>query len=532
MHGHYQLHLFLQLHDTQQEIHEKIMSLDFEDCKVFVSTVDSQSSAENGIVVQVVGELSNRGGPWRKFAQTFFLAEQPNGYFVLNDIFRYIKEESDEEEEEVAEAETPATSTSVHEHATAIPTAAPSQPQQTESLTNAVNDLDIKDAHGTPESAAPVTVSLTSEHGNDAKALEGLANGTEQQQVVELHDEIEQPPAPASAAAASAAAEEPVAAQTPASQARVNGSHKPAAEQVTAPAQQPARNPQTSQPVESTKPAAAPAESSQAPPTQSTSAPKQATPAAGAAAAAAPAKPSGPPAPKTWATLAASGQNKWNTTVKSVTQGISSSVPASTSGSGSSTPVNAGTAGQSSTAAGKQADRGEGPSRSSAPRDATRTPQFMNVETGYSVIVHNVTAEISHGLLRNRLSEEFGVREGGQKKYAKLAYLDIDRQKGVAYIDFEKEWGMKKAIEKGSCVLDGVTVTIEAGKGNRRDASGLGTTKGAPPVGSKGRGSGQGRDGARGSGGGARGGQQGGRDGQSSSRGGGRSGGGQRPGQQ
>lgn len=74
------------------------MSLNFEDCKVYISSVDSQGSAEGGIVVQVIGEMSNRARPWRKFAQTFFLAQQPNGYFVLNDICRYIKEEGDEEE--------------------------------------------------------------------------------------------------------------------------------------------------------------------------------------------------------------------------------------------------------------------------------------------------------------------------------------------------------------------------------------------------------------------------------------------------
>jgi len=73
------------------------MSLGFDDCKVYISNVDSQSSAEGGIIVQVIGEMSNSNGPWKKFAQTFFLAEQPNGYFVLNDICRYIKEEGDED---------------------------------------------------------------------------------------------------------------------------------------------------------------------------------------------------------------------------------------------------------------------------------------------------------------------------------------------------------------------------------------------------------------------------------------------------
>ena len=48
---------------------------------------------DNGLIVQVLGEMSNNGGTWQKFSQTFFLAEQPDGYYVLNDIFRFLKEE-------------------------------------------------------------------------------------------------------------------------------------------------------------------------------------------------------------------------------------------------------------------------------------------------------------------------------------------------------------------------------------------------------------------------------------------------------
>ncbi|KAH0545498.1 hypothetical protein GP486_008445, partial [Trichoglossum hirsutum] len=44
--------------------------------------------------------MSNNAATHRKFVQTFVLAEQPNGYFVLNDIFRYINEEEEEEEVE------------------------------------------------------------------------------------------------------------------------------------------------------------------------------------------------------------------------------------------------------------------------------------------------------------------------------------------------------------------------------------------------------------------------------------------------
>ncbi|OBZ67752.1 putative G3BP-like protein [Grifola frondosa] len=60
----------------QQEIHNKITSIGFQDCKVFIHSVDAQSSANGGIIIQ------------------------PNGYFVLNDIFRFLKEEAVEESDD------------------------------------------------------------------------------------------------------------------------------------------------------------------------------------------------------------------------------------------------------------------------------------------------------------------------------------------------------------------------------------------------------------------------------------------------
>ena len=89
-----------------QAINERIKELDFQDCKVRVSNVDSQESGKN-IVVQVIGEISNKAAAHRKFVQAFVLAEQPKGYFVLNDIFRYIVDDEDEgiEEGQVASEE-------------------------------------------------------------------------------------------------------------------------------------------------------------------------------------------------------------------------------------------------------------------------------------------------------------------------------------------------------------------------------------------------------------------------------------------
>lgn len=70
------------------------MKLDFHDCKVRVLNVDSQASFAN-ILITVIGEISNKSEPSRKFVQTFVLAEQPNGYYVLNDIFRYLVDEEE-----------------------------------------------------------------------------------------------------------------------------------------------------------------------------------------------------------------------------------------------------------------------------------------------------------------------------------------------------------------------------------------------------------------------------------------------------
>ncbi|KAJ1551625.1 hypothetical protein HK096_006458 [Nowakowskiella sp. JEL0078] len=91
------------LRNCVMEIYEQILKLGFTDCKVLVSNVDSQTSLSGGIIVQVLGELSNHGLPCHKFAQTFFLAEQPNGYYVRNDIFRFLKEDIDNDYENTLE---------------------------------------------------------------------------------------------------------------------------------------------------------------------------------------------------------------------------------------------------------------------------------------------------------------------------------------------------------------------------------------------------------------------------------------------
>uniref|UniRef100_A0A3P9A6S6 GTPase activating protein (SH3 domain) binding protein 2 n=1 Tax=Esox lucius TaxID=8010 RepID=A0A3P9A6S6_ESOLU len=99
----------------QAEIHKKVLSLQFQECHTKIRHVDAHATLTDGVVVQVLGELSNNGQPMRKFMQTFVLAPEgsvANKFYVHNDIFRYEDEvfgdseaELDEESEEEVEEE-------------------------------------------------------------------------------------------------------------------------------------------------------------------------------------------------------------------------------------------------------------------------------------------------------------------------------------------------------------------------------------------------------------------------------------------
>ncbi|KAK6820396.1 hypothetical protein RU639_007339 [Aspergillus parasiticus] len=125
----------------QKAINEKIKQLDFQDCKVRVLNVDSQASFDN-ILISVIGEISNKSEPSRKFIQTFVLAEQPNGYYVLNDIFRYLVDEEDIVNEEPTPAATAASAASAEPAEPAVEPAAdePTQPE-TESAPTAESQV-------------------------------------------------------------------------------------------------------------------------------------------------------------------------------------------------------------------------------------------------------------------------------------------------------------------------------------------------------------------------------------------------------
>ncbi|KAH7873709.1 hypothetical protein F5879DRAFT_972346 [Lentinula edodes] len=264
----------------QQEIHAQISSLNFQDCKIFINSVDAQSSADGGIIIQVIGELSNNNGPWQKFVQTFFLAEQPNGYFVLNDIFRFLKEDAVEgDSDEVA-----SDSVSAPEPV-AVPAEYPREPSPPPSP-----PVEVVDATAAPVEEPPVTVAEIAEPEPLPAPVPDELTATHLNGY-----EVEKPATPAPVSRTPTPEPTPDVAPTP-----------PPAAAVIAP---------------SPSPTPAPAASA------TTSAPPA---------------PAAAPVPKTWANLAASNTKKWGNAVAHDSRGSSenvSSSPAVASTSGSQTPV-------------------------------------------------------------------------------------------------------------------------------------------------------------------------------------------------
>lgn len=72
---------------SQDEIKKKVESF-FPDAKVIPDAWCPQFSLEEGILLLVTGTLQRKGKPDCDFSQSFYLAVQKRGYFVLNDIIR------------------------------------------------------------------------------------------------------------------------------------------------------------------------------------------------------------------------------------------------------------------------------------------------------------------------------------------------------------------------------------------------------------------------------------------------------------
>ncbi|CAA7400615.1 unnamed protein product [Spirodela intermedia] len=98
-----------------EAINEKILSSDSSEYQSEILTVDAQESYNGGVLILVTGHLTGKDNVKRSFTQTFFLAPQEKGYFVLNDIFRYT--DATHHQQQVKNASTIAPEVSMsHEH--------------------------------------------------------------------------------------------------------------------------------------------------------------------------------------------------------------------------------------------------------------------------------------------------------------------------------------------------------------------------------------------------------------------------------
>ncbi|KAK8932840.1 hypothetical protein H634G_07147 [Metarhizium anisopliae BRIP 53293] len=381
-------------------IQERIKALDFQDCKVCVTNVDSQASFDN-IVIQVIGETSNKNGEPKKFVQTFVLAQQPSGYFVLNDIWRYIID-GDEDEEAAAE---PTDAPAVIEEETAAPAVAVTEPEPV--------------PEPEPEPVAEIITEDSSKF--DADAVDEKLQQAASAQVdtpVNGEDAIETPKASEPKVEPAVPAQEVAENLTPEAERPKEPSPTPVAKKEPVP--EPAMPPK---PMTWASRAAAAAGPRPVVPLPKTATPPAQSQSRAPAPAAAPA-PAPAPAPATVpaAVPAASAQPAAPAAAAPATE-----VPAKESSGWQ-------TAGADS----KRQNRPQSISGNAAEKEGT---------LGY---VKYVTEKVQEADLRNALAT-----------HGELLYFDINRQKNCAFVEYKTFEGYHAAVSANPHVVNGENIVVE-----------------------------------------------------------------------
>ena len=123
--------------------------------------------------------MSNKSAPSKKFVQMFVLTPQTNGYYVLNDIFRYLNDEEDEiiEDEPSQEpaqepAEEPAEEPVPVVEASALPPPTSGMEQDTANNEAAVEQVDAKLEEVANTDAEPTVNGASMEPAEDPVARE------------------------------------------------------------------------------------------------------------------------------------------------------------------------------------------------------------------------------------------------------------------------------------------------------------------------------------------------------------------------
>ncbi|KAI9724768.1 MAG: hypothetical protein M1812_000043 [Candelaria pacifica] len=436
----------------QRAINERIKDLEIQDCKVRVSNVDSQASFQN-IVVQVIGEMSNKSAPHRKFVQTFVLAEQPNGYFVLNDIFRYINEEEEEDDLEAAPAQgndTPQISD--HAHDTAGECKQEPDPEA-KSLTNSENPAERQ--HDAEKVNKKIEEKLLKEDhtNNDATIAAPLANG------IRNSDETNVAPTEEDRAT-SVSGQEETERPTPESTGSAIAVEAPEAEKPKDPEPTPVASP----------PPAIPAETTAQPP------------------------PAKAPVKATWASMVASHHGKPAAVAPTASKPPASGQPraAAPNNQPQAQPQQAAPASDTSppqanqnTGSGWQTAGNEHAKRQTRPQSVSGPGDKGNV----LAYVKNVSDKVDGDVLKRALLE-----------YGEIAYFDVSRPKNCAFVEFANSAGYSAAVAANPHLIGGENIYVEERR-PRPNAYGGGFNSGRGGMGRGGRGGPDGRPGNQGRGG-------------------------------
>jgi Nuclear transport factor 2 (NTF2) domain/RNA recognition motif. (a.k.a. RRM, RBD, or RNP domain) len=405
----------------QTAIHKKFLEIEFKECKVFIHSVDAHPSANNGIMVHVIGEMSNNSEPWKKFVQAFFLAEQQNGYFVLNDNFRYLKEESfgeDEEEgEEGQQAETNAAPAVGQQSASTQ-----DQSQPTYSHTNgyhhSVVTNDITPSQSLPPSAtisAPLPAPAVAPPAPPAPVPAPPTPAEPAPEPMRLPTPSPEPtPTPSVPEVVEPAHEEP-AAPTPSMPSPASASRKTPSPAPPSPAAAIAEPTQPAPPV--SKP------TTQQPPT--------------------PAAPSAPPAPKTWASLAATNSSRWGQNVAQEAKGVSAAAPQqphAPNPAAAHLPRERPAGGPSPAAVNTAADPAMQPG-GVGPRNIPPAQQHPAYAATLAIttplcFIKGVTENIPQQVLEQVLTQRFGP----------IKECEVVRSKACAFLEFRSVDSAKRAI--------------------------------------------------------------------------------------
>ncbi|KAK0621449.1 hypothetical protein B0T17DRAFT_508798 [Bombardia bombarda] len=390
-------------------IQERIKDLNFQNCKVRISNVDSQASGEC-IVIQVIGETSNDDNDAKKFVQTFVLASQPSGYFVLNDILRYINEDVEEETvEEGQESGAPAETTTVVDTKTKTKT----------------------DAAEVEAAPAETEVALPEKTEEAIEEQEPVELDAVDQKLAEAVTAVEETPGPAAETPAEEVTEE-VAEETKDDVATETlPDPEKAVEEIAEEEVKKPEDPKAPTPT----PAAAPVTRSSAP------------------APAEPEKPSAPPKPMTWASRAAAAAGPRAAAVaipKTATPPAptQSRAPAPAAASQTTTAPRA-TEGSPAPSVNK--DQGSEwqtaeTKRQKAAQSVTGAPE----KEGTMAYIKYVTDKVKDDDLKDILAG-----------FGELAYFDINRQKNCAFVEFKTQAGYAAAIAANPHTVNGESILVE-----------------------------------------------------------------------